>query len=59
MGLNITYVVFSIAFDILINGTPLSLKTIVCSIMVMGGVYFVAKAPEEETIEEPRFAEVE
>ena len=48
MGLNITYVVFSIAFDILINGTQLSLKTIICSIMVMGGVYFVAKPPEEE-----------
>ncbi len=59
MGLNITYVVFSIAFDILINGTPLSLKTIICSIMVMGGVYFVAKAPEEEIGEEPEFAEVD
>lgn len=59
MGLNITYVVFSIAFDILINGTPLSLKTIICSLMVMGGVYFVAKAPAEEVNEEPEFAEVE
>ena len=27
--------------------------------MVIGGVYFVAKAPEEETGEEPEFAEVE
>jgi len=48
MGLNITYVVWSILFDILINGNAISLKTIVCSIMVIGGVYFVAKAPEEE-----------
>jgi len=63
MGLNITYVVFSIAFDIFINGTQLSLKTIICSIMVMGGVYFVAKAPEEELEEElenvPNLLEVE
>lgn len=48
MGLNITYVVFSIAFDVLVNGNQLSLKTIICSLMVMGGVYFVAKASEEE-----------
>lgn len=65
MGLNITYVVFSIAFDIFINGTQLSLKTIICSLMVMGGVYFVAKVSEEE-IEEvneleeiPEFADAE
>lgn len=48
MGLNITYVVWSIVFDMVINGRTLDLKTIVCSIMVIGGVYFVAKAPEEE-----------
>lgn len=57
MGLNITYVVFSIAFDILINGTPLSVKTIICSLMVMGGVYFVAK-PADETVEEREIIEV-
>jgi len=59
MGLNITYVVFSIAFDVLINGTQLSLKTIICSIMVMGGVYFVAKQPEEELKDVPNILEVE
>jgi drug/metabolite transporter (DMT)-like permease len=59
MGLNITYVVFSIAFDILINGTPLSLKTIICSIMVMGGVYFVAKTPETDLEETPELVSVE
>lgn len=48
MGLNITYVVWSIIFDILINGREISLKTIICSILVIGGVYFVAKAPEAE-----------
>ncbi|HEX9026118.1 MAG TPA: DMT family transporter [Clostridium sp.] len=59
MGLNITYVVWSILFDILINGRELSLKTIACSIMVIGGVYFVAKAPEEEPIESSILAEIE
>ena len=59
MGLNITYVVFSIAFDILINGTQLSLKTIICSLMVMGGVYFVAKPPEEEPEDVSNILEVE
>lgn len=63
MGLNITYVVWSILFDILINGNTMSLKTILCSIMVIGGVYFVAKPPEEEPIEasinEPRLVDVE
>jgi len=59
MGLNITYVVWSILFDILINGRELSLKTIACSIMVIGGVYFVAKAPEEEPIEASILTEIE
>ena len=59
MGLNITYVVWSILFDILINGSAISLKTIVCSIMVIGGVYFVAKPPEEEQKDVPNILEVE
>ncbi len=58
MSLNITYVIFSIAFDILINGTQLSLKTIICSIMVMVGVYYVAKAPEIEPEEKSKIVEV-
>jgi len=58
MGLNITYVVWSILFDILINGNAISLKTIVCSIMVIVGVYFVAKAPEVEPEETPEFVGV-
>lgn len=59
MGLNITYVVWSIVFDILINGRELSLKTIACSLMVIGGVYFVAKAPEVEDEVTPKLAEAE
>jgi drug/metabolite transporter (DMT)-like permease len=47
MGLNSTNTVFAIIFDVLINGTQLSLKTIICSLMVMGGVYFMAKVSEE------------
>lgn len=43
MGINITYVVWSIVFDRFINGTEISLKTILCSILVIVGVYFVAK----------------
>lgn len=58
MGLNITYVVWSILFDIIINGREISLKTIVCSIMVITGVYFVAKAPEIESEETSNLAEV-
>ncbi|WP_297424144.1 DMT family transporter [Clostridium sp.] len=52
MGLNATNTIFAIIFDVLINGTQLSLKTIVCSLMVMGGVYFVAKASAEVAAEE-------
>lgn len=56
MGLNSTNTVFAIIFDVLINGTQLSLKTIICSLMVMGGVYFMAKI-SEETKETPKLAE--
>jgi drug/metabolite transporter (DMT)-like permease len=56
MGLNSTNTVFAIIFDVLINGTQLSLKTIICSLMVMGGVYFMAKI-SEETKEIPKLAE--
>ena len=48
MGLNITYVVWSIIFDKLINGTEISARTILCSILVIAGVYFVAKEPDLE-----------
>lgn len=51
MGLNITYVVWAIVFDIFINGREISLLTIICSLMVIGGVYFVAKVPESEETE--------
>jgi drug/metabolite transporter (DMT)-like permease len=57
MGLNSTNTVFAIIFDVLINGTQLSLKTIICSLMVMGGVYFMAKI-SEETKETPKLVEV-
>ena len=48
MGLNITYVVWSIVFDRFINGTEISIKTVLCSLMVIAGVYFVAKEPDPE-----------
>jgi drug/metabolite transporter (DMT)-like permease len=48
MGLNITYVVWSIVFDVAINGRKIDLITIACTVMVIGGVYFVAKQPEVE-----------
>ena len=48
MGLNITYVVWSLVFDRLINGTEISLKTVICSLVVIAGVYFVAKEPDAE-----------
>ncbi|AQS11894.1 EamA-like transporter family protein [Clostridium saccharobutylicum] len=56
MGLNSTNTVFAIIFDVLINGTQLSLKTIICSLMVMGGVYLMAKVSEEEIKETSEFA---
>jgi len=60
MGLNSTNTVFAIIFDVIINGTQLSLKTIICSLMVMGGVYFVAKASAEaEETEIPTLVEAE
>lgn len=58
MGLNITYVVFSVVLDVVINGTELSLKTIICSLMVMFGVYLVARVSEENIEETPKLAEV-
>jgi drug/metabolite transporter (DMT)-like permease len=59
MGLNITYVVWSIVFDVFINGRKIDVMTIVCSLMVIGGVYFVAKQPEVEVDEVPSLMEVE
>ena len=37
-----------LVFDRLINGTEISIKTVLCSIMVIAGVYFVAKEPDAE-----------
>ena len=48
MGLNITYVVWSIVFDKILLGTDIGILTIISSIMVIGGVYFVAKQPDPE-----------
>eukprot|EP00828_Plagiopyla_frontata_P027278 TRINITY_DN35471_c0_g1_i1.p1 TRINITY_DN35471_c0_g1~~TRINITY_DN35471_c0_g1_i1.p1 ORF type:complete len:371 (-),score=42.03 TRINITY_DN35471_c0_g1_i1:182-1273(-) len=49
MGLNITYVVFSIIFDKLLLTRTFDLmkdlKTIICAALVIVGVYFVAKEP--------------
>lgn len=59
MGLNITYVVWSIVFDVFINGRKIDMMTIVCSLMVIGGVYFVAKQPEVEEDEASSLIEAE
>ncbi|MFT8351244.1 DMT family transporter [Clostridium saccharoperbutylacetonicum] len=59
MGLNITYVVWSIVFDVFINGRKIDIMTIICSLMVIGGVYFVAKQPEVEADEVSSLMEVE
>lgn len=48
MGLNITYVVWSIVFDKLFLGTDIGVSTIISSILVIAGVYFVAKEPVSE-----------
>lgn len=57
MGLNITYVVWSIIFDKILLGTDIGILTIVSSIMVIGGVYFVAKEPSIEENEEAKLVE--
>lgn len=46
MGLNITYVVWSLVFDRVINGTQINIITIGSSILVILGVYLVARQPE-------------
>ena len=48
MGINITYVVWSIVFDKFILGSEIGLLTVLSSIIVIIGVYFVAKEPVEE-----------
>ena len=48
MGLNITYVVWSIIFDKFILGSDIGILTVVSSVMVIIGVYFVAKEPTPE-----------
>lgn len=47
MGINITYVVWSIVFEKIFLGTEISLLTVASSIMVIAGVYVVAKQPTE------------
>ncbi|MBW6410787.1 DMT family transporter [Clostridium weizhouense] len=58
MGLNITYVVWAIIFDKIFLGSEISLLTVLSSILVIGGVYFVAKEPEIEVESEPKLLEV-
>lgn len=57
MGLNITYVVWSIIFDKIFLGTDIGILTVLSSIMVIGGVYFVAKEPTPEGNEDVELAE--
>lgn len=59
MGLNITYVVWSIIFDKFIIGSDIGILTIISSIMVIVGVYFVAREPETENDEKIKFVKVE
>lgn len=46
MGINITYFVWAIIFDTIFTGNPLSIKTIICGIVIMLGSYLVAKEEE-------------
>lgn len=59
MGLNITYVVWSIIFDKFILGSDIGKLIIISSIMVIVGVYFVAREPETEKNETIKFVEAE
>lgn len=59
MGLNITYVVWSIIFDKFIIGSDIGILTIISSVMVIVGVYFVAREPETEKNETIKFVEAE
>lgn len=58
MGLNITYVVWSIVFDKLFLGTDIGVSTIISSILVIVGVYFVAKEPVSENNDNAESAEL-
>lgn len=58
MGLNITYVVWAIIFDKIFLGSEVGILTVLSSVMVIGGVYFVAKEPEVENEETVKLAEV-
>lgn len=59
IGLNITYVVWSIVFDKIFLGGDIGLIGIMSSIMVIIGVYFVAKEPVVEDDEQiPTLVEV-
>ncbi|NFH68064.1 DMT family transporter [Clostridium botulinum] len=58
MGVNITYVVWSIVFDAIFLGNKINALTILSSVLVIIGVYFIAKEPEEE-IKKLEFVKVE
>ncbi|AOR24539.1 DMT family transporter [Clostridium taeniosporum] len=51
MGMNITYVVWAIIFDTIFLGNKISTLTIASSILVILGVYFIAKEPDQEVQE--------
>lgn len=46
MGINITYVVWAIIFDNIFLGNKINVLTILSSILVILGVYFIAKEPD-------------
>lgn len=58
MGINITYVVWAMIFDKIFLGSEVGILAVISSVMVIGGVYFVAKEPEVEKDEISKLVEV-
>lgn len=48
MGINITYVVWAMLFDKILLGNPITLRMIICALMVMIGSFVVATQPVHE-----------
>lgn len=47
MGLNITYVVWAMVFEKIFLGNSITVKMIICAIMIMVGSFIVVKEPNE------------
>ena len=48
MGLNITYVVWAMIFDKVLLGHDITIKMVICALMVMIGSFVVATQPAHE-----------